>query len=35
MDRANDDNVAGPDAAFPDVPHGLGTPGIWFAILQT
>jgi hypothetical protein len=33
MDSTNDDNIASPDAAFPDVPVGLGRPGIWLAIL--
>jgi len=33
MDSANDDNVAGPDGVFPDVPLRVWRPGIWFAIL--
>jgi hypothetical protein len=33
MDSANDNNLAGPDAAFPDVPLRVGRPGIWLAVL--
>jgi hypothetical protein len=33
MDSANDDNIAGLDAAFPDAPLGVGRLGIWSASL--